>query len=378
MAIKKTTKKVVKKTTPLNVYASIYEEMKAYEVDLITNDTKPDKYELLKFKSVAMNMISGGGIIVGTATEVSGPSQTGKSYLAYEMMAEILNLGGHAYLNDNECAYSKVYGKRSGILEGKQYLLDQEKDIDTFFRKSRAFIKAVRKYDKTGFIGIITDSYGGLSTNIDMDNEEAMKDPRGYMYMHKANTFGTNMRTFTKYLKKYNANLIVLTQARLDKENSTKYYKQYISAAEDTLNFFYTQRFRILAGGKEYVAIKRGDKKVNKAVGQTIKVECIKNRIAPPFQKAEIVVNFNKGIYPLSGVEQILLDEELISSGKFTVDDKKVKGYMVKSTKQKYTDFKQLVEEHPHLIEPKNHFNTDYSELDVDQEALISEDELAA
>lgn len=363
---KKTTKKVTKKASSkeaaLSKRSKIYGEiLNEFAVKIVKNDGQADDYSCIGFRNAALNMIMGGGLIEGTALEISGVSQSGKSYLGYELMAQVLASNGYVYLNDNECAYSKSYGYRSGIPRGAEYLLDEEKDIDTFFRTCRQFIKSVRKYDKTGKILIITDSYGGLSTNTDMDNEEAKKDPRGYMYMHKANTFGTNMRTFTKWLKHYNATLVSITQAKLDKAASTQYYKVYASAAEDTLNFFYTQRLRVLSGGKltKEIKIPNSSKKKKVPIGQMMKVECIKNRIAAPFQKAEIEVYFNGGIPKYSGVEGILIDEGLITKGKFTQDGQQVKGYKHVESGDKFTSIDDMIEVYPELIKPKNHFNSE-------------------
>ena len=371
-AAKKTTKKKAAKSNP-NKVEEVYDLLSQYEMQTLVNDDTPEDVQFIKFKNYVLNMILGGGIMSGVAVEISGVSQAGKSYLAYELLASVLNAGGHGYLNDNECAYSKSYGKRVGIKNGAIYKYDREKDIDTFFRKARAFIKGIRKIDLHGLIIIISDSYGGLSTNVDMDNEEAEKDPRGYMYMIKANVFGTNMRTFTKYLEENNACMVVLTQCSPDTEKSTKYYKAYKSPAEETLGFYYTQRLRLtnVTRVRKEIKLPNSDKKKRVTTGQLVKVEAVKNRVAPPHREAVIEISYLKGIRPTSGLEDYLILEGVITKGTFMHNGSKVKGFKHIESGDKFVTFKELVTKYPDVIEPKNNFNTDIDVEWDDEETLL-------
>lgn len=357
-AKKATTKKVSKKVTKsVDIYSKIMDEMKGFELEVLEAGTPDIEHEYIPFQNLAMNIITGGGAIKDRFLEISGDSQTGKSYLLYELMANVLNDGGHAYLNDNEVAYEKTYGDRSGILKGKKYLKSMEKDIHAVFREMRQFIKAVRKYDKKNHIVLGIDSYGGLSLQIDLDNEEAKKDPRGYINMHKANAWQDCMKNFVKYLDKYDATLVLVNQAKLDKQNATQYYKPYKSLGEDVVKFWATQRIQLICGKKIHKEIKRGGKKIKKIIGQEVHVTCIKNRTTAPFQKCTIHLLFEQGIRKYSGLDEILLDDGIITKGKKTVEGKSVTLYKLLSTGKNYRSIEKLVEANPEVASPKNHFS---------------------
>jgi len=355
---KKKVKKKVSKTSISeannDLYTKIFDQLKDFELEVMESGQDDVEHNYIPFQNMALNIITGGGAIENKFLEISGDSQTGKSYLAYELMAAILNTGGHAYLNDNELAYDTAYGTRSGILDGKKYLKSKQKDIQMVFHEMRGFIKAVRQFDKKNRIICVIDSYVGLSTKVDLENEDAMKDPRGYMAMQKNMAWQNAIGNFVGYLDRYNVTLILVNQAKLDKQNSTPYFKVYNSLGEDVIKFWCTQRIRLLAGAKKKIETKSGDKKI---IGQEVKVECIKNRTTPPFQKAVITILFEKGIMKYSGLEGILLADGLIEAGNKTVDGKKTKGFKVVSTGDFYTSIEDLVDENLDLVSPKNHFS---------------------
>lgn len=372
VAVRKKKKKVAKK--PLAVEASkhdkIMAELKGFQIEILESGTEDLAHDYLPFQNLAMNIISGGGAIENKFIEISGDSQTGKSYLAYELMACVINNGGHAYLNDNELAYEKAYGDRSGFLAGKKYAKSKEKDIQSVFREMRAWIKATRKFDRKNKIICVIDSYVGLSTKVDIANEEAQKDPRGFMAMQKNMAWQNAIGNFINYLDKYNVTLVLVNQAKLDKINSKPNYKIYNSLGEDVIKFWCTQRIRLLAKSKiKKLTRKDGKKKFYKVVGQEVLVECIKNRTTAPFQKTTIQILFERGIVKYSGLEEIFLSDGIIAVGTKTVDDEKVKGFKLLSTGKFYKNIRTMVEENPEIASPSNHFSINRLD-DVEPEEL--------
>jgi len=102
------------------ICSKIREQLKDFELEVMESGQDDIEHNYIPFQNMALNIITGGGAIENKFIEISGDSQTGKSYLAYELMADILNTGGHAYLNDNELAYDTAYGKRAGRRDGKK------------------------------------------------------------------------------------------------------------------------------------------------------------------------------------------------------------------------------------------------------------------
>ena len=351
-------KKKVKKAKALTMYEKIEAELKGFELKVIDSGVEDIEHNYVPFRNTAMNIITGGGAIEDKFTEISGDSQTGKSYLLYELMANVLNNGGHAYLNDNELAYERAYGKRAGILAGKKYMLSEEKDIQRVFGEMRAYIRAVRKYDKNNLIICGIDSFVGLSTKVDLANEEANKDPRGYMAMQKNLAFQNAIANFVKWLDKYNVILILVNQAKLDRENSGPYHKAYKSLGEDVIKFWCTQRIRLLNRGKvKKLVAKEGKKKKYKIIGQSVYVEVIKNRTTPPFQSTTIQMLFEKGIIPLSGLQEILTKESVIVEKKVVHEGSQIKAIKHIASGKLFKNIEKLVEKFPEVAVPSNYFS---------------------
>lgn len=362
---KKNSKKASKKLAPeySGKYAKGMAELAGFALKMKKSGADKVEHKYVPFQNLALNIISGGGAFEDRVIEIAGDSQTGKSYLAYELMGSVLQSGGHAYINDNEEAFEDEYGERSGFPDGAEYALSPEKDISKVFREMRAFCKAVRAVDKKGLIVLVLDSYGGLSTDVDMANEEAKKDPRGYMYKIRAGIWNEHMRTFVSFLKKYHAVFVIVNQAKLDKENATQYYKPYKSLAEDVIKFWCTQRLLLLAKGKIYLEKKgasdedKDKKKPKKVIGQLVQAECIKNRTVEPFQKCTIKMLFKGGIDKYSGLEELLVEEGLIKVGKVKEGKSKVTKYKDLNTKKIHNSIQELIEANPEIASPRNHFS---------------------
>jgi RecA/RadA recombinase len=330
---KKVAKKKVTKKAPAKKVAQkkefdlndIESELEGFSLSLIGEDEPEESIApyIIPFHmdgkgSEGLQKISG-GIFGGKFCEISGNSQAGKSFLLYQLMANAIKMGGYALLFDGERAFEEPYAKIVGLNIRSGHFAFGEKrsktqknkgirgepivDIDDVFHASLAFAKAIRSKKKDLTIPIIIgiDSYPTLSTDIDMENMEKGKDPRGYQAMQKNAKFYSWLAQALPKFDQYAVTFVLLNQ--LTKDYNITYGDPWKSNAEEKIKFYATQRLR----GK--LAGKLKDKKTKVQIGMSTLWTTIKNRGVRPFQSVQTDVLYSKGLLPKSGLEQLLIDD---------------------------------------------------------------------
>lgn len=363
---KKTAKKVVKKkvvgkkkesTFTLN---DIMGELAEFQIQVMSKDSNLDDAPYrIPFKNKALQKATG-GIIGGKMIEISGVSQAGKSFLLYELLAECQKMGGYGLLTDGERAFEDAYAGMVGIdLKAGSFAISNEIDMDKHFKIMVKFMKGVRAKNKTAPILLGTDSFPLLQCNVDLANMEAGKDPRGYMAMQKNAKFSQWVEKIIPMLDKYDATFVLLNQVR--KDHTVKFGDPWKSLCEDVIAFHCTQRLRGKAIGK----ITRKGKSINQSSGKTLQIgsksewNSIKNRAVKPFQKVQIDILYAKGINEYSGLDELLVNDDLIKVASSSVGangeklSKQIKGFkLIDKDSKFYPTIKELVDENPHVLEP--------------------------
>jgi RecA/RadA recombinase len=314
--------------------------LKKFEVDITgTKKSGEDPY-YIPFRHVGLN-VNTGGIIGGTMFEISGDSMTGKSYLAYELMATVKAMGGISLLIDAENAYRPLYGKKYGIKKDVDFIYTKEKDLHEQMKLTYTFIKDSREQnkDKSIPILIIADSYMGTKLKASLEKMEKGGDPLGFIAMQKAAQYADELSTLDKYVNQYAATFGLINHAKPDKSVAvTKYQtRPLITNAEDALKFYFTQRIQgrtISQKKKEVVTLKSAKYKKKKIIGGVTLWTTIKNRLVDPFQTVEVEFNFSSGLKRLSGLAELLVNNEMIEQKK--VSTKKKDGTKSKITKKVY------------------------------------------
>lgn len=350
----------------------ILKSLSEFADEIISDDTDDDKsfgfpYRI-PYKHKGLQKATG-GVIGGTMKEISGESQAGKSFLLYELIASVQEMGGWARLTDCERAFEKAYGISAGIdMKSGRFLLSRNNNMSNFFQSNTAFINRIREAEKAKKVPrekwapilIACDSFPGLQHPVDLSNFENEKEARGYAAMQKNALLSQNIDKFVSFLSDNDATFVLLNQVR--KNHAIQYGDKTVTPAEDVIKFWCTQRLRGKLSKKlvkktKSLEFKTGGKQV---IGGTTVWESIKNRSVRPFQKVSAKFTYAGGMALYSGLDEILYSENkiVLATTKFNEDGTESKsthkGYKIvgDETEKFYYSIESLVDANPHLLEP--------------------------
>lgn len=320
---KKVTKKTAKKEFSFEDIADI-KGIKEYKFEIINKaNREKKKYEYrIPFNNIAMNTISG-GIIGGTFAEIAAQSQGGKSFVAYELMANCQKMGGVVILNDGEGAFDEKYAEMVGLnIDDGTFITCRINNIQEYYSFQINVIKAVRDKKKNIPILSVCDSFPTLNTKFAID-ARGSGEQLGFESKLKNRAWSEQMETFVPFLKETMATHIMISQFT-KVEVANKYMNPYVSLCESKMQYWATQRFKGMLKGsitKEvWVGPKSSKKNLKKVkIGMRTEWETIKNRSVKPFQKATVDILYAHGISKYSGLAKLLMDNEMlvVKSSKF-------------------------------------------------------------
>lgn len=295
---KKATKKTSKKKAASNS-VDISAMAKDFEIQTFDQLMEEPLYSV-PFRNHAIQAITG-GLDAGTVNEIAGDSQSGKSFLLYELMAEALKMGGYVKLDDIERAFRPAFGRKVG-LTGPHFAYSKEKKMERVFGSSRKFIETIRKKDKNCPIVVGVDSYppmvfGDMAKEIEKADG---KDLKGYLQAKKNALLSQFLGEFTTFCEEHNAIFVLVNQGR--RKMGVMFGDDRTTNGEGVIQFYCTTRLWGKVGSK----IKEGEKKV---IGRTSHWETIKNRKVAPFKKCTVDVNYKSGVDPLSGFGKLLIEQ---------------------------------------------------------------------
>lgn len=367
---KKITKKVEKKKNNETVDA-IIEEMKEHKKDIIdhSNGKGAEPLYRLPFRNKALQKITG-GVSSGYFLEIIGDSQTGKSFLIYELMAECEKAGGYNLLSDLERALEDSYWDIIG-LSPKRTLLTYQNRIEKLFPIYVKFIEKVRAKNKTCPIVIACDSYPVLKTDIEQTSFESGDDTKkkGFADMRRATEFYSRMETFLQILDDENVIFVLANQGRINYQ--IMFGDKNTSRGNEVLKYWAHMRLRGKLKGLIKKAVQTMEKDKTATIGSSTQWTTIKNRGVKPFQDVTTKIIYSKGIDIYSGLEELLLNDGSISiksrPGKVKKPEKETQSEKIErerlakmftftvngdETGKVYTNAKEMCEDHPHLLVP--------------------------
>jgi len=387
-------KKAKSKSKPkskFNLADDLQSEMDGFEIMILNSDNAEDvPCYIIPFKNKSLQFITG-GIMGGKFHEISGDSQTGKSYLLFELYSAVQKMGGVCLHQDGERAFTSQIANACDIALDGTFGITHERDINKLFSRMLKFIQAVRKKDKTCPILIGIDSFPGLQTKAALATFEAGTEPKGYAAMQKNGAFSQAIEKFIPELDNYDATLILINQTR--KLKGVIFGDPIVTLGEDVIKFWCTQRIRGRHSTKLKSKVNSSEKKdqIEIKVGMVVEWEAIKNRLVAPFQKAKIQTLFSKGILPYSGIAELLTNHGRIlyyNPKKKKKDDKPAKETKeekeAKSKKPTYTHIESgivydsivdLIAEHPEVLNPIKVGDLDDNEIEEDNEPTSIETE---